>query len=167
REEEVVLDILGGRERGHLGRECRHLVEQGVLVESHSDRQVNHPRKGRQRLDRGIVGRLTTREDVGGDAPVAEGAADLAYVDIESAVGVLAQRCGGRGVHGYDRDPPLRTAVQGQLRLISHGMPISRQASASRRSRTPTARAANKSPCRLKRTTLLGIPAEGPPAAAG
>ncbi len=113
REEEVVLDSLRGRERCDLVREPGHLVEEGVLVEPHSGRQVNHPREGRQGLDCGIVRRLKTREDVGGDAAVAEGATHLAHIDVEAAVGVLAQRCGGRGVHGNDRDPPLRTAVQG------------------------------------------------------
>ena len=137
-----VLDDPGG--------EVGDLVVQGVLVQVAPGGQVDHARQGGELLDRRVVPRLDAGEDVGGDSAIAEGGADLANVDVEAAVRALAQRGGRRGVHGYDRDPHLRGAVGDQLGHLSHGRPISRRASASRRSKTPIGRPANRNPYSLK-----------------
>ena len=109
-EQEVVLNVVLGGERGHFGSEGWDLVEEGVFVQVPAGRQVDHSRQRREGLLRRVVGRLEAGEHVGGDPAVAESVADFADVDVEAAVGVLAQRSRGRGVHGNDRDPH-RSAV--------------------------------------------------------
>src|ERR1700738_1429656 len=154
REKEVIVDPLDLREVCHLGGECRRLLDEGVLVQTLAGREVDDPRQRCQVFDGGVVPRLQPGEYIGGYPAVAEGAADLAHVYVEASVGVLAQRRGGRGVHGYDRDAPLCAAVREQCARFSHDMPISRRASASRRSKTRIERPANRNPRYLKTYAL-------------
>ena len=128
REEKVVRRPLVAGEICDSPGERGHLSVEGVLVQAGAGREIDHAREGGEALHLRLVRRLPAGEDVGGDAAVAERGRDLMDVDIESAVGVLAQRGGGRGVHGDDRDPPCGAVGEHPVGL-SHGTPISRQAS--------------------------------------
>src|SRR5438105_4613298 len=148
-EEEVVGNpVAAGQLRDPSG-ERRDVAKKRVLVDALARGQIEHARERGKLLHGGIVRRLAAGEDVGGDAAVAEGGCDLPHVDVETAVCVLAQGGGRRGVHGDDRDPPSG-AVTEQPVGLSHGTPISRQASASRRSRSRNERPANRNPLHLK-----------------
>ena len=128
REEKVVRRALAAGEVCDSPGERGDLSVEGVLVQAGAGREIDHARKRGEALHRRFVRRLPAGEDVGGDAAIAEGGRDLVNVDIESAVGVLAQRGGGRRVHGDDRDPPSGAVGEHPVGL-SHGTPISRQAS--------------------------------------
>ena len=145
REEKVVGDAFTLREIHDLDGERRHLVVERVLVQPASGRQVDHSRQRGEVFDNGVLGRLLAGEDIGRDTSVAERAGDLAHVDVQAAVCVLAQRGRGRRMHRDDRDPPSG-AVRGQAGVLSHGTPISRQASVAKRSRSRNERPANRNP---------------------
>src|SRR5439155_18928393 len=101
--------------------------------------------------------RLLAGEDVGRDAPVAEGGDDLVDLHVEAAVSVLTQRSRGRRVHGDDRNTPCG-AVRDRAAGLSHGTPISRQASVVRRSRNRNGRPASRTPYLLEPTSFRRIP---------
>ena len=54
-EQEVVLEILAGRKRGHLGGERGHLVQERVLVQTSAGGQVDHTGERGEGLLRRIV----------------------------------------------------------------------------------------------------------------
>ena len=143
REQEVIRDAFAFSKIEDLRGEGRHLVVQRVLIQPPSGGQIDHPGQLGQGLDRRVVRRLLAGEDVGRDAPVAEGGGDLVDVDVEAAVRVLTQRSRGRRVYGDDRDPPWG-AVRDRAASLSHGTPISRQASVVRRSRNRNGRPASR-----------------------
>ena len=142
--EQHVVRAFPFGEPEDLVRERRHLVVEAVFVEIPSGGEVDHARVRCEEFHRGVR-RAPAGEDVGGDAALAEGQTGLANVNVEAAVGVLAQGSCWGGMHGNDRDPPSG-AVGGETGCLSHGTPISRQASVSRRSRMRNGRPANRKP---------------------
>src|SRR5207302_431574 len=150
RVKKVVRDPFRGREFADAGGKARHLLVQRVLVDTVACRQVDDSRKRGQPLDFRIVWGLLAGEDVRADPALAEGGADLADVDVQAAVGVLAQRGSRRGMHRNDRDAPLRAAIDVHTILFSHDAPISSRASVWKRSRSRMLRPANKTPCTFK-----------------
>jgi hypothetical protein len=111
--DEVVFDRVRLDELEHSRREAVDARDQFILGHLPlPGGDVDDPASGPERFALAITGGLQAGEDVGVDAALAEGCADLVDVHVHAAVGAVPERGGRRSVQRDHRHPPHRRRLE-------------------------------------------------------